>query len=86
MNDSRRFLLAIGLSVLVFVVWNHFFAPPPPTTQENSGPVAVPTALALPATAEAAAASALKEAAAQEFQNVLMSYFYHQPFDDISRR
>ena len=28
----------------------------------------------------------LKEAAAQELQNVLMSYFYHQPFDDISRR
>ena len=74
MNDSRRFLLAIGLSVLVFVVWNHFFAPPPPTTQENPGPVAVPTALALPATAEAAAASALKEAAAQTAQVVAATY------------
>ena len=55
MNDNRRFLLAIGLSVLVFIVWNHFFAPPPPVTNENQSPVAAPTAVAVASTPTPAA-------------------------------
>ncbi|MBP5297071.1 MAG: membrane protein insertase YidC [Bacteriovoracaceae bacterium] len=80
MNDSRRFLLAIGLSVLVFVVWNHFFTPPPPVPMDNQSPATAPTAVAVassttPApTAELAAAKPQVQQAIFTIKNNNASY------------
>ena len=43
MSDQRNLIMAIALSIIVLIAWDHFFIPDPPPLSEQSSNVAAPS-------------------------------------------